>query len=81
VFAPARETQSLQRLLIRGPGVYATQWSFNGPIGTRGHEVKCWWRFNAVGWTSLPGGRSYEASKASHARPGTRVMYCDDSPL
>ena len=31
--------------LGKGAGVYATQRSFNGPIGSRGHEVKCWWHF------------------------------------
>ena len=41
--APLREGLSAPRHYIRGPG--ATQRSFNGPIGNRGHEVKCWRRF------------------------------------
>ena len=42
--------------LDKGPGVYATQRSLNGPIGNREHEVNCWWRFQRRQLDSLPGG-------------------------
>jgi hypothetical protein len=56
--ALATGTEAVQRPSIRGPRVYATQRSFNGPIGNQGHEVKSWRRFQRRRLDSLPRGAS-----------------------